>query len=665
MPRQTFLPQVIAQQIESFSFYNIVGGWNDSANQSFLRDEEISDGKNTILNDDKVWTNRGGTVTSGQFLGDTTEILGLFEYLKPTTGARKQIAVYDTDLYVKSSGDEWTAQAQSLTTNKRAEFCNGNDKTYFTNQYDSVRNYDGTSWTAMANFPVSGASSSQHGKGLAFYKERIIDWNTTAIPERVYYSDAQAETIGTNNFFDVLEPVEVCVPFYDYLLVFTENYIYRIGTFIFTGAAFEPNNIQPLPTNLGCIAIRSAKQLGNYVFYLSNKGVCRTDGHSSIVISDSRIDNFLTSVSKSYYSKACAGTYKNWYWLALSTSGTKNDRIVVYDTIRNVWFPPITGVEVSVFMQAIESGAEVLYGGDETLGTVYKFNQSGIYDEVKSTDYVTGQDTDGAITASTTVRKAQSFQLSATSEVTRVGASLKKAGGTTTGLTVRIETDSSGVPSGTLADSNATGTISAFTNASYIWKEVSFSTPFELSASTTYWLVIQHTTEGSGTSDYAWGFDGSSPTYSSGSYASYSSSAWTADADKDLLFRVYVKQTIEQYITTKGYYLGEPQYLKDIKKVFIELSALGEWDVEVGVNTDLYDGFRVYFVDMAANTPVRGSSLTRGNFIRGTQSKIKIFIKTGSLKGRLTKIRIYKNKIDENFEFYGGEINFITRRLLR
>lgn len=664
--RKFSLPPLEPQVVETVSLYNLIGGFNDIANQAFVPDDQISDGKNMVLNEDKIWTSRGGTKTSGQFLGPTTEILGLFEYLKPTSGARKQLSVYDTDIYIKSTGGEWEAQSQSVTTNKRAEFCNGNDKVYFTNQSDAIRNYDGTSWTSMANFPVSGASSSQRGKGLTFYKERIINWNTTAIPERVYYSDAQAETIGTNNFFDVFEPVTVCVPFYDYLLVFTENYIYRIGTFIFTGNAFQPNDIQPLPTNIGCISMRSAKQAGGYVYFLSYKGLCRTDGHNVEIISNSRIDNFIDDLPTSYLSNAAAGMYKNFYWIALSSSGTVNDRILVYDFVRNVFYPPFTGVGVSVLMTAIESGGEVLYGGeDNSLGMVYQFDQANIHDEVKSTDYVAGQDTDGAITASTTVRKAQSFQLSATSKVTRVSALLKKVGGTTTGLTVRIETNSSGVPSGTLANANATGTISAFTTTLYLYKDVEFSTPFELTASTTYWLVIQHTMEGSGTSDYAWGFDGSSPTYTSGSYASYASGSWTADADKDLLFRVYTKQAIEKYITTKGYYLGEPQYLKDVRSVFVETDSIGNWNLSLGVNTDLYSGFKTYLINLSGNAPTRGSTLVRGNFVRGTQSKIKNFIRTGGTKGRLVKLRFYNNGVDENFRFYGAEVNYITRRLLR
>jgi hypothetical protein len=39
--------------------------------------------------------------------------------------------------------------------------------------------------------------------------------------------------------------------------------------------------------------------------------------------------------------------------------------------------------------------------------------------------------------------------------------------------------------------------------------------------------------------DYViWGVDGSSPSYSAGTFATYASSAWTADATKDAIFTV-------------------------------------------------------------------------------------------------------------------------------
>ena len=46
----------------------------------------------------------------------------------------------------------------------------------------------------------------------------MIAWNTTNNPKRVYYSGQNAHTIGANDYFDVDEPVTVCVSLFDYLL---------------------------------------------------------------------------------------------------------------------------------------------------------------------------------------------------------------------------------------------------------------------------------------------------------------------------------------------------------------------------------------------------------------------------------------------------------------
>ncbi len=68
---------------------------------------------------------------------------------------------------------------------------------------------------------------------------------------------------------------------------------------------------------------------------------------------------------------------------------------------------------------------------------------------------------------------------------------LRKTGAPTNNSIVRLETDSAGVPSGTLADANATSTFanSGFTT-SFVDTTVTFSGSFTPAAGTTYWLVF-------------------------------------------------------------------------------------------------------------------------------------------------------------------------------
>ena len=101
----------------------------------------------------------------------------------------------------------------------------------------------------------------------------------------------------------------------------------------------------------------------------------------------------------------------------------------------------------------------------------------------------------GGSAANTREKQGQSFQLaSAASGIGVISIELRNNNSPTDSLDVRIETDSSGVPSGTLVDANATGNIDytemTGTSAKY---DISFDGEFSLSASTTYWVVLQRT----------------------------------------------------------------------------------------------------------------------------------------------------------------------------
>ena len=651
--------------MESKSVYNLTGGWNDNSNQSELSDAEISDGRNVILGNDSLWTGRGGIQYKGNYIGPTGDILGIYEYYRPSTGVQYVYAVYNTDVYLLTSG-EWVLQSRTLTTGKKASFATGNDCMYIANGYDEVEKLSGTTWSQLADFPVGSAAATDIPNGLTFFKERIIGWNTTTHPNRVYYSNQSLETIGALNYFDTLGPVKCCIPFADdYMLTFTEDHVYRMDYFIFSGAQYDPNTLKELSIGEGTVAQRSVIQIGNFIYYLSNSGFMKCNESEAINISDMKIKNFFSTLNKAYLSSAASGRLGHLWYIAVSVDGTTNDHILIYDTLKGIWYPPFDGKNISCFATITEASVQSLIGGEDGgFGQAYSLNNTNIYDEEVNTSYVAGQDADSAITAATTVRKAQSFQVDVDCYVTSAEALLKKVSGTTTGLTVRVETDSSSKPSGTLADTNATSTITVFTGTAYTYKKAEFTTPFRLLADTTYWLVIQHTTEATGDSAYAWGSDDSSPAYTSGNLATYAAAAWTADTTKDLLFRVNVKASYEKYIVTKGYYLSDPQKDKKIRKIFTESMALGSYFEDIGVNTDLYSNYTTFSVDLAGNSPIRGS-VVRGSFTRGTQAKIKEYLEPDDIRGKMIKLRYYNENIDENFKVVGSVINYQTIQLLR
>lgn len=138
---------------------------------------------------------------------------------------------------------------------------------------------------------------------------------------------------------------------------------------------------------------------------------------------------------------------------------------------------------------------------------------------------------------------AQSFQIAGADDMNKVRLYLKKGGTPTGTMTVRIETDSAGAPSGTLADAAATvtGTESSLTT-SYGYIDFDFASTFSLSGSTTYWVVLSSDRSASETNYVLWGADGSSPGYTDGSMSSQSASVWSTES-KDAIFDVIAPGT--------------------------------------------------------------------------------------------------------------------------
>lgn len=158
------------------------------------------------------------------------------------------------------------------------------------------------------------------------------------------------------------------------------------------------------------------------------------------------------------------------------------------------------------------------------------------------TSYETGYDGDRFIgdSGGTEIKDSQGFKVPNTVSINKAELYLKTNGGNTPtdAITVRIETDSSNCPSGSLVDANATGTISAASiSSSYSFVVVNFSGSFSLTAATQYHLVLSVTNQNNDV-HFLLGDDSSSPAYTDGTECqSFNGGAWST-ATRDVLFRI-------------------------------------------------------------------------------------------------------------------------------
>lgn len=186
-----------------------------------------------------------------------------------------------------------------------------------------------------------------------------------------------------------------------------------------------------------------------------------------------------------------------------------------------------------------------LYGGASD-GSIYKWDGATAWVEQFNTRritwYETGYDVDLAVgdIGGVETARSQGFQIGTSNQTVKaVQVYLKKGSGIPGDITVRIETDSTNKPSGTLAHANATTTIPAFTSTDYAWVTATFINTFSLTASTTYHLVLK-TAAATNDNYYHWASDQTSPTYTSGaeSYSVDGGTTWTATTARDFYFRI-------------------------------------------------------------------------------------------------------------------------------
>ncbi len=210
-----------------------------------------------------------------------------------------------------------------------------------------------------------------------------------------------------------------------------------------------------------------------------------------------------------------------------------------------------SGVAFNYGLQA-GNGGVTLGGGSTIIGNIYS---NGDIDAISAT--ITGSataadsaalnadqvnDTPTTPTNAITFRNvaasqdfAQSFQVSTSSPLNKVQFYIKKVG-TPSDATVRLVADNAGSPSTTVISIGTISLLSSQVTTSYGWVEVVFPTNPSLVPGTTYWIVLDSSTQSSsnyyvigGNTSYAAG------TAKTGSY----SGAWTASG-YDGYFRLYL-----------------------------------------------------------------------------------------------------------------------------
>ena len=647
-------------QTQYFKYPSFGGGYNSRDNDSDVKNDELTGGQNVDLNPDTTISKRKGHTLHGNYLGNTTGILGLITH-DPQGGTPELLYGYDTQIYRDSTGFPLTSV--TMTTNKKMDYAYFplTSKTYIVNGTDQVVKY-----TSGAAGDQTDASFKK-GMFIEHYNNRLLVANVSGQEDTIWYTDLGVDTFSPNNYMRTEGEITGIKVLYDRLLTFTKHKIYMTQNFTFDVIA-GPEEFTPLKTDFGAIYERSIAKVNNLIYFVGQNskgiaGVYVTDGLNVTLISDI-IRNDLNNIAPAQLVNACGTQWGRFYRFSITPTGqTSNTLEYLYDTTNHVWYPPYTSIGFSCYQTFENSGELDLYAGSQTDGRIYKLNAVD-YDEGIDQSNIQVPDVHTAIdSASGAVKRAsQSFKLSVsaprTMNLTGVSLMLKKNAGTTTGLTVRIETDNAGKPSGTLADANLTGTISAFADTSYVWKTVKFN-PAALKPSTTYHIVVQHTTEGAGNSQYLMGMKGTASTYANGIASSYTSSTWANIANTDSSFVVFTEGAIEGYVDTKQFYLAQEGFKTHIRSMFVTAKSLGDWNIECGVIPGSYNGFTSNQMNTDAGGDKWGTGKW-GTMVFGTGNLSEQRLDFQNLRGRGMKFRFRNQYDNEPFTINGFTVKYHT-----
>jgi len=191
------------------------------------------------------------------------------------------------------------------------------------------------------------------------------------------------------------------------------------------------------------------------------------------------------------------------------------------------------------------------YAGVSNQGTpdsFYWFNDiiglDPIPDKVASTSYNDTDDNDTAqeVTGEAVGPLAQSYQVTTAINVATISVYLRKLGNPSGQIFIEIASGGVGgrvIPNGASRSLEISGM-----EIDYNWAHFNFIRPPQNAASTTFFLRVRgdatyQASYSAGATAVQWAVDASSPTYTSGNFATYSGAAWTEDTTKDGLFEVH------------------------------------------------------------------------------------------------------------------------------
>lgn len=311
-----------------------------------------------------TWTVTGGAFHKASAGPDFFAVVVGTAVYRATTAFSSYTAISGTGVNATTITATTTNLAQATQLQDSVVFCNEVDKPFYVQ--------------ATGNAQAISTSTFSAAKTCATYGAYLVAANTaessTAFPNRVRWSDINnINSFPPLNYIDV-EPdngdaIVGLVAFDESVYIFKKYSIYRM---LITGQdGPDAFIIRPVARNIGAWSKNSIKAIPNVGVIFLSQSVAYLLSDSGLSPIGDKIQRTFDTVQRSMWANAVAEVYpkKYQYWLAVSTAGSVNTEVLVYDYIQSAW-TIYDNMNVAMLAQAEDNtGKPLLISGDYTAST--------------------------------------------------------------------------------------------------------------------------------------------------------------------------------------------------------------------------------------------------------------------------------------------------------
>jgi hypothetical protein len=340
-----------------------VDNWNAP---QLLAPNQFADGGNMDLQTNGILRTRYGFNSLSGAAVAAAKIQKLLYYDTPVL--EQLLAAVNSSVY-SWDGSAWTLRAgYSPTPGTAVGAAQGVDKVYLCDGVGHLFSYNGSAFVDLG----TGSPAPPIGNIIVWHTSRVFMAGVATATDTIYVSDllnpanwnylTQSLRVGGGEG----QAIVTLVSWDNYnLVVLKESSSYVVTTDPTQSVAAWV--IAPVHKNVGCIAARTAVQVGLDVWWLAREGVVsvnrlqqETQREITTAISDP-IRGYMDRINWSMASKASAILYNNHYILSVPLDGaTEPNCVLIYNTITQCW----SGIWLNVGAQAF---AMTNFGGSQRL----------------------------------------------------------------------------------------------------------------------------------------------------------------------------------------------------------------------------------------------------------------------------------------------------------